>query len=118
MEELRYEIFSRLEEIPDLRVERTKVHSLPVLLFIALCTFLTGGKSFYEMELFAEAHKAWLKKVAGMVSVPSHDTFNRIFQAIKPEHFAEFLARFAYAQCMGGRKPPCPWPVASSRQEQ
>lgn len=93
MEELRYEIFSRLEEIPDPRVERTKVHSLPVLLFIALCTFLTGGKSFYEMELFAEAHKAWLKKVAGMVSVPSHDTFNRIFQAIKPEHFAEFLAR-------------------------
>ncbi len=28
-----------------------------------------------------------------MVSVPSHDTFNRIFQAVKPEHFAEFLTR-------------------------
>lgn len=93
MEKLRYEIFSRLEEIPDPRVDRTKVHSLPALLFIALCTFLTGGKSFYEMELFAQAHKSWLKRVAGMVSVPSHDTFNRIFQAIKPEHFAEFLAR-------------------------
>ncbi len=93
MEELRFEILSRLEEIPDPRVERTKVHSLPTLLFIALCTFLTGGKSFYEMELFAQAHKSWLKKVAGMVSVPSHDTFNRIFQAIKPEYFAEFLTR-------------------------
>ncbi|MBD5641431.1 MAG: transposase family protein [Desulfovibrio sp.] len=32
-------------------MERTKIHSLPTLLFIALCTFLTGGKSFYEMEL-------------------------------------------------------------------
>ena len=93
MEKLRYKIFSRLEKIPDPRVERTKVHSLPALLFIALCTFLTGGKSFYEMELFAQAHKTWLKKVAGMVSVPSHDTFNRIFQAVKPEHFAEFLTR-------------------------
>ena len=93
MEELRYEIFSRFEEIPDPRVERTKVHSLPTLLFIALCTFLTGGKSFYEMELFAQAHKTWLKRVVGMASIPSHDTFNRIFQAIKPEHFAEFLAR-------------------------
>lgn len=91
MEELRYEIFSRLEEIPDPRVDRSKIHSLPTLLFIALCTFLTGGKSFYEMELFAQAHKTWLKNVTGMVSVPSHDTFNRIFQAIKPEHFAEFL---------------------------
>ncbi len=93
MEDLRYEILSRFEEIPDPRVERTKVHRLPILLFIALCTFLTGGKSFYEMELFAEAHTTWLKKVAGMVSVPSHDTFNRIFQAIKPEYFAEFLTR-------------------------
>ena len=93
MEEIRYEIFSQLEEIPDPRVDRTKVHRLPTLLFIALCTFLTGGKSFYEMELFADAHKSWLKRGAGMVSVPSHDTFNRIFQAIKPEHFAEFLTR-------------------------
>ena len=93
MEELRYEILAIFAEIPDPRVERTKIHSLPSLMFVALCTFLTGGKSFYEMELFAEAHKSWLKRVAGMLSVPSHDTFNRIFQAIKPEHFAEFLAR-------------------------
>ena len=93
MKELSYQILLRFEEIPDPRMERTKVHSLPTLLFIALCTFLTGGKSFYEMELFAQAHQTWLKRVAGMVSVPSHDTFNRIFQAIKPDHFAEFLAR-------------------------
>ncbi len=71
MEKLRYEIFSRLEEIPDPRVERTKVHSLPALLFIALCTFLTGGKSFYEMELFAQAHKTWLKKLPAWSASPA-----------------------------------------------
>ncbi len=71
MEELHYEILSGFAEIPDPRVEPTKAHSLSTLLFIALCAFLTGCKSFYEMELFAEAHKTWLKKVAGMVSAPS-----------------------------------------------
>ena len=90
MEKLRYEIFSRLEEIPDPRVERTKVHSLPALLFIALCTFFDRRQKFLRDGTFAQAHKTWLKKVAGMVSVPSHDTFNRIFQAVKPEHLQNF----------------------------
>ncbi len=68
MEELRFEILSRFEEIPDPRVERMKVHSLPTLLFIALCTFLKGGRSFYEMELW-EAYKTWPKQVAGMMNI-------------------------------------------------
>lgn len=85
------DLLEALGDIPDPRVDRTKIHSLQTLLFIALCTFLTGGKSFYEMELFAQTKKAWLNRVAGMVNIPSHDTFNRIFQAIKPEHFGNFL---------------------------
>lgn len=85
------ELLLAFGEIPDPRVERTKIYPLELILFIALCTFLTGGKSFYEMELFAKTRKAWLTKVADMASVPSHDTFNRIFQALKPEHFSEFL---------------------------
>lgn len=85
------DLLAALGEIPDPRVDRTKIHSLQTLLFIALCVFLTGGRSFYEMELFAQTRKAWLKRVAGMERIPSHDTFNRIFQAIKPEHFGDFL---------------------------
>lgn len=43
------------------------------------------------MELFAKTRRAWLKKLVNMDSIPSHDTFNRIFQAIAPEHFNDFL---------------------------
>ncbi|MGE9986719.1 ISAs1 family transposase, partial [Desulfovibrio sp. SGI.169] len=53
--------------------------------------FLTGGRSFYEMELFAKTRRNWLKKMIHMTSIPSHDTFNRIFQSITPENFTDFL---------------------------
>lgn len=84
-------ILSIFHEMPDPRVERTKIHSLEVLMFIALATFVTGGQSFYDMEWFAESRQEWLKENIGMTSVPSHDTFNRLFQAISPEHFGECL---------------------------
>lgn len=91
MKNICHELLSALGEIPDPRRDRTKIYPLELILFIALCTFLTGGKSFYEMELFATTRKNWLKRVADMTSIPSHDTFNRIFQAISPDHFNDFL---------------------------
>ena len=87
-QEIALEIFRVL---PDPRVERTKVHSLEVIMFIALCTYLSGGEGFYDMAAYAEARKDWLCEAVGMQSVPSHDTFNRIFQAIAPESFGECL---------------------------
>lgn len=85
------DIIEAFGEIPDPRVDRSKIHSLQSLLFIALCTFLSGGRSFYEMELFAQTQQEWLKQTVNMINVPSHDTFNRIFQAINPEHFENVL---------------------------
>jgi predicted transposase YbfD/YdcC len=77
--------------LPDPRVERTKVHSLEVIMFIALCTYLSGGDGFYDMEDYAQARQDWLREHIGMQSVPSHDTFNRVFQAISPACFGECL---------------------------
>ena len=78
-------------DLPDPRVERTKVHTLEVIMFIALCTYLSGGEGFYEMEEYAQTKAEWLRRNIGMKSVPSHDTFNRVFQAISPKHFGECL---------------------------
>lgn len=78
-------------ELPDPRVERTKVHSLEVIMFIALCAYLSGAEGFYDMEDYAQAKQEWLRKHIGMQSVPSHDTFNRVFQAISPSGFGECL---------------------------
>ena len=67
------------------------MHNLEVIMFIALCTYLSGGEGFYDMAGYAEARKDWLRNTVGMQSVPSHDTFNRVFQAISPECFGESL---------------------------
>jgi predicted transposase YbfD/YdcC len=86
--EIAIEIFRAL---PDPRVERTKLHSLEIIMFIALCTYLSGGEGFYNMQAYAQARKDWLRANVGMQSVPSHDTFNRVFQAVSPECFGECL---------------------------
>ena len=84
-----------LREIPDPRVDRTKDHELTDILVIALCTILCGGDSFYDMEEFAEVRLEWLKTFLNLRNgPPSHDTFNRLFQALDPEQWAETLSRW------------------------
>lgn len=82
---------SIFRELPDPRVERTKIHNLEVIMFIALCSYLSGADGFYDMEDYAHAKCKWLRDHIGMQSVPSHDTFNRVFQAISPVRFGECL---------------------------
>ena len=91
MQETHELILTIFRGLPDPRVERTKVHSLEVILFISLCSYLSGAEGFYDMEDYAHAKQEWLRKHIGMQSVPSHDTFNRVFQAISPSCFGECL---------------------------
>ena len=84
-----------LGEVPDPRVARTREHDLVELLVIALCTLLCRGESFYDMEEFARVRLAWLRTFLALRGgVPSHDTFNRLFQALEPTTFADCLARW------------------------
>lgn len=84
-----------LEEVPDPRVPATVDHELPDILTIALCTILCGGDSFYDMEDFGEVRLDWLKTFLRLRhGAPTHDTYNRVFQALDPEKFGECLARW------------------------
>jgi len=84
-----------LEEVPDPRVARTREHDLVALLVIALCTLLCRGESFYDMEEFARVRLKWLRTFLTLRGgVPSHDTFNRVFQALDPKKFADCLSRW------------------------
>src|SRR6478672_6839041 len=42
------------------RIARTKQYNLLDILVIALCTLLTGGEGFQDMELFGKRKRAWL----------------------------------------------------------
>ncbi|MDR3362267.1 MAG: transposase family protein [Desulfovibrio sp.] len=54
---------------PDPRVERTKVHRFEIIMFISLCTCLSGGEGFYEMATYTQTKANWLRRNIGMKSV-------------------------------------------------
>jgi len=88
-------LIATLEDVPDPRVDRSKDHDLVDLLVIALCTILVGGDSFSDMEEFAEVRLAWLKTFLRLRNgAPSHDTFNRVFQALDGRQLADRLSRW------------------------
>lgn len=88
-------LITTLEQVPDPRVNRSKDHDLVDLLVIALCTILVGGDSFYDMEEFAEVRLPWLKTFLRLRNgAPSHDTFNRVFQALDARALADSLSRW------------------------
>jgi predicted transposase YbfD/YdcC len=82
------EFLKVFEDLPDPRHHRTRRHRLVDILFIALCSTLTGGKSFVDMEDLATVWEGWFKQFIPMTGgPPSHDTFNRVFQMIDPQYF-------------------------------
>jgi predicted transposase YbfD/YdcC len=81
------EHFATLE---DPRVERTKLHPLLSVITIAICAVICGAETWDEIEEFGKAKAEWLKSFLDLPNGnPSHDTFNRVFQALDPKQFQE-----------------------------
>jgi predicted transposase YbfD/YdcC len=90
--------FAHFASLPDPRVERTKKHRLIDLLFIAVCTIISGGESFADMQLFGEAKEEWLRTLLELPhGIPSHDTFGRVFSLLDPKAFGECFLRWSAA---------------------
>lgn len=89
----RVDLIEVLSTITEPRVQRTRHHELVDVLFIALCTLLSGGTSFTDMADFGRTRKKWLKGLLGLRNgIPSHDTFGRVLSVVDPR---EFLGAFA-----------------------
>lgn len=83
-------LLAHLQTLPDPRLDRRKEHLLSEVLCIGLCCQLCGGENFVDMEDFGRAKRTWLQTFLILPGgIPSHDTFNRVFSAVKPEHFME-----------------------------
>jgi predicted transposase YbfD/YdcC len=90
----KFSLIEHFKTLPDPRVNRTKEHELVDVLTIGVCTLLCAGESFNDMEDFGRAKAAWFKTFLALRNgIPSHDTFNRVFAALDPQHFGEcFMA--------------------------
>jgi hypothetical protein len=91
----RIDLLSTLREMPDPRVERTKLHKFEDLLLIAICALLCGAESFGDMEPFGDTKEPWLRTFLELPhGIPSRDTFNRLFAALDPQRFLDAFMRW------------------------
>ena len=91
-------IIKHFQTLEDPRIERTKKHNLLDILVIAVCTLLTGGEGFQDMELFGKSKHAWLQTFLTLPhGIPSHDTFGRVFARLNPRRFQECFLSWTQA---------------------
>lgn len=88
----RLNLIEQLRHLPDPRVTARCEHDLVDVLVIALCCLLCGGEGFNDMEDFGMAKRKWFRTFLRLRSgIPKHDTFNRVFAALKPQAFLELF---------------------------
>jgi predicted transposase YbfD/YdcC len=96
MEKKHIKLLEAFASLPDPRVERAKRHSANDILFIAITTLLTGGRSFYDMEECGHGWEPWFREILTLENgIPSHDTFNRFFQMLDPVSFEKCFRQWA-----------------------
>lgn len=67
---------------------RKKKHLLIDIVCIAICAVIAGADDWPKIEAFAHKRQDWLKTFLQLPNgVPSHDTFERVFEGISPEAF-------------------------------
>src|SRR6266853_6852578 len=77
-------------DLEDPRVERSRLHNLLDIVFIALCAVVSGANDFVGMAKFGRSKQAWLQKFLELpCGIPSHDTFNRVLSALAPASFLD-----------------------------
>src|SRR5437870_8807096 len=91
-------IVEHFQTLEDPRIERTKKHLLLDILVIAVCTLLTGGEGFQDMELFGKSKRVWLQTFLALPhGIPSHDTFGRVFARLNPARFQQCFLSWSQA---------------------
>jgi predicted transposase YbfD/YdcC len=75
-------------KIKDPRINRHKRHQLLDIIVIALCAVLCGAKDWQQVETFGKQRLDWLRRFMKLANgIPSHDTFERVFDRIEPRAF-------------------------------
>ncbi len=72
-------------ELQDPRLARTRRHLLGDIVLLAIAAILSGAEGWDDMERYGKAKRNCLKSFLALpFGIPSHDTFNRVFQVLEP----------------------------------
>jgi predicted transposase YbfD/YdcC len=77
--------FRKLE---DPRLNRRKRHLLLDIIVVAICGVISGCNDWQQIETFGRSRHDWLKRFLRLPNgIPSHDTFERVFDRLEPQAF-------------------------------
>jgi predicted transposase YbfD/YdcC len=75
-------------QLQDPRRRHRRLHLLQDIIVIALCAVIAGAQDWQEIETFGRKRLDWLKRFLKLANgIPSHDTFERVFDRINPQAF-------------------------------
>lgn len=75
-------------KLKDPRINRRKLHLLSDIIVIALCAVLCGAQDWQEIETFGKLRRDWFRRFLKLPNgIPSHDTFERVFDRLDPRAF-------------------------------
>lgn len=85
-------ILELLEQVPDPRVARGRLHSLTDIVLLSLIAMIAGADDWVSVQQYGELNKAWLKEFLPLPhGIPSHDTIGRVFRMIDPAELSSRL---------------------------
>jgi predicted transposase YbfD/YdcC len=75
-------------KLKDPRRAHRRLHHLQDIIVIALCAVIAGAQDWQQIETFGRKRRAWLDGFLELCNgIPSHDTFERVFDRLQPQAF-------------------------------
>ena len=83
-------LLGAFDQVPDPRAPYNQKHRFSDILAITILGTICGADTWDEIEEWGNCNEEWLKTFLELDNgIPSHDTFNRVFQMINPEKLHE-----------------------------
>ena len=80
-------LLGAFSEVPDPRASYNQKHRFLDILTITILATICGADTWDEIEDWGNVNLEWLKSFLVLENgIPSHDTFNRVFQMIDPKN--------------------------------
>jgi len=85
-------------KLKDPRRRHRRLHPLQDIIVIALCAIIAGAQDWQEIETFGRKRRDWLRRFLALPhGIPSHDTFERVFDRLQPQAFQACFRKWVQA---------------------